>query len=158
MNWFYQQSRRDQIALIVCAVCISIYLVWMLGLKPLAAATKQSKARYEATTTSLANVKSLAATLKYHEENAKASSGAGRISIASLIDTSTKSNGLNFVTLNPSRDGQEATVRFDNANLSSIVQWMYELETVHGTQIEDLNLVAASEPGQVMVTVRLRQN
>ncbi|MGH1470447.1 MAG: type II secretion system protein GspM [Cellvibrionaceae bacterium] len=158
MNWFYQQNRREQIALIVCAICVSVYLVWMLGLKPLANATAQSKTNFEKTSASLAKVKSLAITLKYHEQNAKKTAGSGRINIANLIDSSTKSNGLNFATLNPSRNGEEATVRFDNAVLSSIVQWVYELETVHSVQVQDLNLVAASQPGQAMVTIRLRKN
>ncbi len=61
------------------------------------------------------------------------------------------------MTLNPSRDGQTATVRFDNVSLASVVQWLYQLETNHNTLIEDLNLVAGNSPGNVMVTVRLRK-
>lgn len=158
MNWFFQQSRRDQIALIICAVCVALYLIWMLGLKPLSKATDQSVRNYENSTASLARVKSLATTLKYHEANAKKSTGSQQINIANLINTSTRANALNFATLNPSRNGQEATVRFDNAKLSSIVQWIYELETTHNVLVQDLNLVAASQPGQAMVTVRLRKN
>lgn len=155
MNWFYQQSRRDQIALIICSICVVLYLVWMLGVKPLAAATEMSNNQYRAAAESLARVKAMAASLQYHQQNAAKQIGSEQTNIAGLINTTTKANGLNFATLNPSRDGIKATVRFDSVALEDVIQWVYELETVHSAHIETLNLDAANQPGQVLVTISI---
>jgi len=155
MNWFYQQSRRDQIALIICGLAVAVYLIWVLGVKPLATATEASGNQYRAAAESLARVKSMAASLQYHQQNAAKQTGPAQTNLAGLINTSTKNNGLSFATLNPSRDGAKATVRFDSVPLANVVQWVYELETAHGVHIESLNLDAANQPGQVLVTVSL---
>lgn len=154
-DWFQQQSRRDQIALLVLGVSLALYLIWMLGVKPLAAATENSRNQYRAAAESLARVKSMATTLQYHQQNTTENSGAGQVNLAGLINSTTRANSLSFATLNPSRDGNEATVRFDNVPLENIIQWVYQLETTHGAHVKTLNLNAANQPGQVLVTVSI---
>lgn len=157
MNWFYQQSRRDQIAIIILGVFLLAWLLWMLVLKPLDRAADNAHNRREATTASLAQVKALAATLQYHQNTAARQPRESRISIASLVDRSTNRIGLRATAMDPSADGQTAAVRFDNAELAKVLQWLYDLEHNHQIQIEYISLNAANEPGQVMATVRLNK-
>lgn len=158
MNWFYQQSRRDQIALIICAVFLLIYLLWIAVIKPLNQAAETAVNRKQATAASLARVKVLAATLEEHQRRAAEQPRQEQMSMANLLDSSTRATGLRATSMDPSADGQTASVRFDNANLSSILQWLYELEHTHHVQIDYLSLIAANEPGQVMATVRVRKS
>ncbi|GAB1258610.1 type II secretion system protein GspM [Aurantivibrio plasticivorans] len=157
MNWFLQQSRRDQIALLILSICVGLYCIWMLGVKPLANAKVQANNRYVAASESVARIKSLAAALKYHESMASEGNAPQDMNIASLIDTTTKANGLSFVTLNPSRNGEEATVRFDNVGLANLVSWLHQLENQYEAVVEDLNMVAGNEAGKVMATVRIKK-
>lgn len=157
MNWFYQQSRRDQIALIICGLFLLFYLAWILVIKPLDRAAETAINRQQATAASLARVKVLAATLEQHQRQAAEQPRQQQVSIANLLDTSTRAIGLRATSMDPSADGQTAAVRFDDADLANVLQWLYDLENRHQLQIEYLSLIAANQPGNVMATVRVRK-
>jgi general secretion pathway protein M len=158
MNWFYQQTRRDQIAIVICGVFLAAYLLWMLALKPLSTAADRAASRQQATAASLARVKSLAATLQHHQRSAADRPRTQQVSIANLVDRSTSAIGLRATSMDPSADGRTAAVRFDDAELANVLQWLYDLETNHQVQVEYLSLIAANQPGQVMATVRLSKS
>lgn len=155
MNWFYQQTRRDQIALAICGFFLAAFLTWLLALKPLSSAAENAANRQQATAASLARVKVLAANLQHHQNSAADQPRQQQVSIANLVDRSTSNIGLRATSMDPSADGESASVRFDNADLANVLQWLHELESDHQVQVEYLSLIAANEPGQVMATVRL---
>lgn len=158
MNWFYQQTRRDQIAIAICAVFLTGYLLWLLALKPLSNAAEAAASRQAATSASLARVKSLAATLQHHQTAEASRPQTQQVSIANLVDRTTNGIGLRATSMDPSADGQTAAVRFDNADLANVLQWLHDLEYNHQIQIEYLSLIAANQPGQVMATVRVSKS
>jgi type II secretory pathway component PulM len=158
MNWFYQQSRRDQIAIAICAVFLAGYMLWLLALKPLTNAAENAERRQAATSASLARVKSLAATLQHHQNTADSRPRSQQVSIANLVDRTTSGIGLRATSMDPSADGRTASVRFDNADLAKVLQWLHDLEYDHQIQIEYLSLIAANQPGQVMATVRVSKS
>ncbi|MCW8195681.1 type II secretion system protein M [Proteobacteria bacterium 005FR1] len=158
MNWFYQQTRRDQIAIAVCAVFVTAFLLWMLALKPLSSAAANAQNRQAATAASLARVKTLAANLQHQQNTAASKPRSQQVSIANLVDRTTSSIGLRATSMDPSADGQTAAVRFDNADLTNVLQWLHDLEYNHQIQIEYLSLIAANKPGQVMATVRVSKS
>lgn len=155
MNWFQQQTRRDQIALLIAGFFLAAYLLWLLALKPLNSAAQNAAHRQEATAAALARVKSLAATLQHYQTTATSRPREQMVNIASLVDRSTSSIGLRANSMDPSADGETASVRFDNADLAKVLQWLYDLESKYQVQVQYLSLIAANEPGQVMATVRL---
>ena len=162
MNWFVlkwlgQQSRRDQIALIICAICVALALVWLLLVQPIDKAAANSERRLESSMATLARVKELAADLQYHEGQQSNRSRQTQISIVGVIDQSSRSAGLSFSSVNPSANGQEATVRFDTAELAAMLQWLYELENTYQTQIEDLRLNSSTQAGFVSGSIRLKK-
>lgn len=158
MSWFYQQSRRDQIALIVCGVFLLAYLLWIAVVRPLDQAAETAVNRQQATAASLARVKGMVATLQEHQRRAAEQPRQQEVSMANLLDSSTRATGLRATSMDPSADGQTAAIRFDDAELSNVLQWLYELETTHRVQIDYLSLIAANEPGRVMATVRVRKS
>lgn len=158
MNWFYQQSRRDQIALIICGVFLVVYLLWIAVIKPLDRVADTATNRQQATAASLARVKVLAATLEQHQRLADEQPRQQQVSMANLLDSSIRAIGLRATSMDPSADGQTAAVRFDDVDLANVLQWLYELEHNHQVQIEYLSLIAANEPGHVMATVRVRKS
>lgn len=157
LNWFRQQSRRDQIALIVCTVVISLALLWVALIKPLNKATDDSLRRLDSSIATLARVKGLAANLQYYESQQKNKPRSNQVSIVGVIDQSSRAAGLNFSSVNPSSNGDQATVRFDNAALESMLQWLYELESSYQAQIEDLRLNGANQAGFVSGSVRIKK-
>lgn len=158
MNWFQEQTRRDQIALLIAGFLLATYLLWFLALKPLDSAAKTAANRQEATAAALARVKSLAATLQHYQATVDERPREQMVSIASLVDRSTNSIGLRANSMDPSADGETASVRFDNADLAKVLQWLHDVENKYQVQVEYLSLIAANEPGQVMATVRLSKS
>lgn len=157
MNWFYQQSRRDQMALIICAVCVSLVLLWLVVIQPLGKAAADSEIRLHNSMATLARVKSLATNLQYFQSQQNNGSRQQQISIVSVIDQSSRSAGLNFSSVNPSANGQQATVRFDNAELPGMLQWLYDLENSYQVQIEDLRLNGSNQAGYVSGSIRMQK-
>jgi type II secretory pathway component PulM len=158
MNWFYQQTRRDQIAIAICVIFLTGYLLWLLALKPLSSAAENAQNRQAATAASLARVKTLAANLQHQQNTAASQPRSQQVNIANLVDSTTSSIGLRATSMDPSADGQTAAVRFDNADLANVLQWLHDLEYNHQIQIEYLSLIAANQPGQVMATVRVSKS
>jgi general secretion pathway protein M len=157
LKWFYQQSRRDQIALIICALCMSAALLWLAIIKPINTAASDSERRLQTSIATLARVQSLAANLQYFENQQNNRPRQQQISIVGVIDQSSRSAGLSFSSVNPSANGQEATVRFDNAELPAMLQWLYDLENSYQAQIEDLRLNGSTQAGYVSGSVRIRK-
>jgi len=157
MNWFQQQTRRDQMAVIICAILLSVFLVWIAIIKPLSNAADRANQSNQLTADSLVRVKSLAATLQYYQTSAAKRPRTQQISIQGAVNSSVQAAGLSFTSLVPSANGEEASVRFESANYKNIIQWLHSLENVYDIQIASLNLTAGIQPGQVSVNIRLRK-
>ncbi len=157
MKWFQEQTRRDQIAIIICSVLVGVFLLWIVLIKPLSVAADRANESYQLTAESLARVKTLAASLKYYQTSAATRPRAQQISIQGAVNTSVQSAGLSFTSLVPSANGEEASVRFESASYKNIIQWLHSLESIYDIQIASLNLTAGIQPGQVSVNIRLRK-
>ena len=156
-NWLGQQSRRDQIALGVCAICVSLALLWLVIIKPVNNASTSSQQRLQNSAATLARVQSLATDLQYHESQQRSRPRQQQISIVGVIDQSSRTAGLSFSSVNPSANGQEATVRFDNAELAAMLQWLYDLENAYQAKIKDLRLNSSNQAGFVSGSIRIQK-
>ena len=155
-NQFYAQPRRDQIMLLAGSACVLLYLLWFALVVPLQDAVAAERARTASVSQTLARVESLAAVVAQTEKQQAKQRQKPTTSIAELVDRSLRDNGLVMRGFQPSNDG-EVRLRLDNVRYSSLLQWLYQLETVHGVQIKELATSASSSAGLVMVNVRLRK-
>jgi len=155
--WLRQQSRRDQIALMLCAVCVSLALLWMLLIQPINNATADSKQRLQNSVEILARVKSLASSLQYYEGMLRTQPGSQPISAVRIIDQSSRASELSFSSVNPSANGEEVTVRFDNVDFVAMLQWLYDLENTHQAKILDLRLNNTNQAGYVSGSTRIKK-
>lgn len=157
INRFYAQPRRDQIMLLVGVGCVALYLVWFALVEPLKEAVQAERVRTQSVAQALARVEALAATVAHAEAQQAKQSRKTLTSIAELVDKSLRNNGLVMRGFQPSNDG-EVRLRLDNVPYTSLLQWLYELETTHGVQIKEVATTASTTPGRVMVNVRLRKD
>ena len=156
-TWFRQQSQRDQLALILCVVCVSLALLWLALIQPVSKAASNSEQRLQNSVATLARVKSLAANLQYYEGQQHNRPQRQQTSIVGVIDQSSRAVGLSFSSVNPSANGEEATVRFENTELSAMLQWLYDLENAHQAQIQDLRLNSSTQAGYVSGSIRIKK-
>ena len=159
MNKFFtflsRYNRREQTALLLCALAIALYLVWAVLLNPLAKTRAAQLQTNTAASQSLGRVQILAARLEQARTQGTSGSMSGE-SISQLVYSSLQTNGISISQFQPGTAG-EARVRLDKANYESLMQWLYDIEFKHHIVVRELSLAGTNDPGLVTVNLRLQK-
>jgi general secretion pathway protein M len=147
-----QFNRREQMTLLIGAVIIAVYLLWLAVLSPL----KHKRDLLLQTTTnteqSLGKVQLLARQYELlSQQSNQANTGSD---ISGIIDTSLRENGITMTSFTPGAGG-EARVRVDRIASELLMQWLYDLEVKYHVAIRELSITASNDPGLVSVNLRL---
>jgi len=148
-------NRREQTILLVGALAIVLYVLWIAVLSPLQEKREQQVVSNASTSAALARVKVLAGKIQQGERDSAAQSNNNAGNISQLIDTTLQDNGLRMSGFQPGTRG-EVRVRLDDVSYSAFMQWLYDIEYQHNVSIQDLSMAASSKPGKVTANVRLR--
>ena len=148
-------NRREQTILLVGALAIILYVLWMAILSPLQAKREQQLLTNASTSAALERVKVMAAKIQQGKRDSAAQSNNGGGNISQLIDTTLQANGLRMSGFQPGTRG-EVRVRLDDVSYSAMMQWLYDIEYQHNVSILDLSIAASSSAGKVTANVRLR--
>lgn len=152
MNWFKQQSRRDQAALAMLAMALAVYALVKVLVMPLQAAVELSQARLTAAQQSLANVQALAAKLAGLQEHS--ASGSSAENIALLVDASAARAGVQILSMEPAAEGNSVALRVDELALAVLMQWLQQLAR-DGITVENLVLLPSRSDSLVSANLRL---
>ncbi|MDO3388729.1 type II secretion system protein M [Gilvimarinus sp. SDUM040013] len=150
-------NRREQTILLVGALSIVLYILWMGVLAPLKDKREQQIATNASTSASLERVKLMAAQIKQAQSNTQKASGNSGANFSQLIDSTLQANGLRMSGFQPGTRG-EVRVRLDNVNYASVMQWLYDLEYRHDVAVKDLSMAGTNTAGQVTANIRLSKN
>ncbi|WP_020210700.1 type II secretion system protein GspM [Gilvimarinus chinensis] len=150
-------NRREQTILLLGALAVVLYILWMGVLAPLKEKREQQVVTNASTTAALERVKVLTARINKAESDSRQQSAASRGNISQLIDSTLQANGLRMSGFQPVTRG-EVRVRLDNVNYSAMMQWLYDLEYKHDVSVKDLSMASTTTPGQVTANVRLSKN
>lgn len=153
---FSQLSRRDQAALLVCALVLGIYLLWALLLNPLAEKRAAQLQSNVAATQSLGRVKLLAAQLEQSRRQSTANPQQSA-NISQLVYSSLQEHGISLSQFQPGTAG-EARIRIDRTAYEPLMQWLYDMEFKHQVTIRELSLGTSNDPGLVTVNIRLQKH
>ncbi|ABD82826.1 type II secretion system protein M [Saccharophagus degradans] len=152
-EWWGNASSRDQISLVVCSVCVALYILFMGVLSPLYDMRDAQVRSHESAVVTLARVKELAAQIKGSGEGNGRSGGP---SIVDLVDSSLRSHGLRLSNMQPS-GRSDVRLRLDEVSFNSLLAWLNEMEVEKGLQVKDMSIAESSNIGMVSVTLRLHQ-
>ena len=148
-----QFNRRDQAALLIGALLIALYLLWLAVLSPL---NNKRELLIKATTSaqqSLGRVQILARQFELLAQQSSQASLAGD-NLSGLIDASLRENGMTMSSFIPGTNG-EVRVRIDKVASEPLMQWLYDLESKYHIAIRELSITASNDPGQVSINLRL---
>ncbi|MDQ2076654.1 type II secretion system protein M [Marinimicrobium sp. ABcell2] len=160
MNKFFaflsRYNRREQSILLLGALAVFLYLLWMAVLVPLQDWRTEQIQRNASVQQTLGRVKVLSARL---EEYRRTDGGGTRSSgnLSRLIDSSLRSAGLTMSGFQPGTGG-EARVRFDQVPYERFMQWLHDMEYRHDISVIDMTMAATNEQGMVTVNIRMQQN
>jgi type II secretory pathway component PulM len=152
---FYRQTRRDQVVLLAGTVCVCLYCIWLLWLSPITQSMAEEQGRTVALVGSLSRVESLVSSIEYRKQE-KNTSNSNQASMAELVDRSLRRNHLTMQGFQPASNG-EVRLRFEAANYAHLLQWLHELEAMHGISVSEFTVTAGIDTGLVMANVRLRK-
>lgn len=152
-NYWASLGRRDQTALLICAVAVSLALIWWMLIQPsnnaLAAQQTQTKAAAE----SLVAVREMAQELKQYRE-ASGTSTSSQAPLSQLIDRSLRTRSLTMSSFQPVREG-EVRLRLDDVPYSTFIAWLVEMETEEQLMTRELSVTPTRTSGRVDVNIRL---
>lgn len=153
-NHIQSYSRREQIILLAGAAALFLYLLWFAVIQPLQSMVDQQQRRNIAQQQSLQAVTQLAAEYQALQKNSqKRTAGSGNLS--QLVDKTLRQHRLKMSGFQPGRDGT-VSVRFEKADFNQLMLWLYQLESKHQVQLDELTVRPAANSGFVTAQLRLR--
>ena len=154
-QWFAGLTQREQLSLLLMALAVGVYLLFMVLVAPLDRAKDQMAQQNQGVAESLQRVDMLVSQILQARETG-AGSGAARRNLTSLINRSTGSFSLQVNRLQPNSRG-EVQVRLENAAFDDLVAWLHQMEYGEGLLVREASITQAGSPGRVNATVRLAQ-
>jgi len=153
-SWFLQLNQREQLSLLVLALAIGLYLLYMLIWSPLDGARDRLAQQNESVATSLQRVDAMVSEITRLRESG-ARPGARR-NLTSLINQSTSALALPVSRLQPNSRG-EIQVRLESAAFDDLLTWLYRMEYREGLLVREVSVTQAGSVGRVNATVRIAQ-
>jgi general secretion pathway protein M len=148
-----QFNRREQTALVIGALLVALYLLWLTVLSPLNNKREQLMKTTASMQQSLGRVQVLARQFEQYAQQSNQASVAGE-NLSGLIDASLRDNGMTMSSFIPGTNG-EVRVRIDKVATEPLMQWLYNLESKYHIAIRELSITASNDPGQVSINLRL---
>jgi len=148
-----QFNRREQTALLIGALLVALYLLWIAVLSPLNNKRDQLIKATTSAQQSLGSVQLLARQVELLAQQSSQASVAGD-NLSGLIDASLRDNGMTMSSFIPNSNG-EVRVRIDKVASEPLMQWLYDLESKYHIAIRELSITASNDPGQVSINLRL---
>lgn len=155
-SWFSQFNQREQLSLLVLAIALAVYLLYMLVWSPLANQRDQLAVQNRGVAASLQRVDAMVSEVLQLRSGEGQSSAGSRRNLTSLINQSTRRLQLAVTRLQPNSRG-EIQVRLEAAAFDDLLKWLHEMESGEGLLVREVSITQAGSAGRVNATVRLAQ-
>lgn len=153
-DWFAQLGQRDQLSLLVLAIALGLYVLYMFVWSPLDARRDELALQNAAIAESRVRVDAMVSELLQLRQSG--SKPGARRNLTTVINASTGRLKLPVIRLQPNARG-EIQVRVENASFDDVLQWLYEMEYKEGLLVQEVSLTQAGTVGRVNVTVRIAE-
>lgn len=154
-EWWAQASLRDQLSLLVLAICTFLFAMFKFILFPVIEMRENQETRVAAQESAYERVKLLATRWKNRDGNHDFSQGA--VSVERVVESSFAKHGVRVSGFDASgRTG--IRVRFDDVNYENLIAWLYDLEITQNIRLKDVSVVGSSDPGLVSASILIQKN
>lgn len=153
-DWFAGLNQREQLSVLVLAVVLGLYLLYMLTWVPLADRRAQLAQQNLGIADSLQRVDAMVSEImRLREEGGPASS---QRNLTALVNQSTSRHGLQVSRLQPNARG-DIQVRLEDAAFDDLVAWLDDIENREGLLVTEAAITQAGAAGRVNATIRISQ-
>ncbi|MEM9256864.1 MAG: type II secretion system protein GspM [Pseudomonadota bacterium] len=154
-EWFAQLNQREQVSVLVLAVVVALYLLYVLVWSPLDDRRDQLASQNTAIAESLTRVDAMASEV-VHLRSSNGQSNRGGRNLMALVNQSTSQLQLPVSRLQPNSRG-EIQVRLESAAFDDLLQWLYQMEYEEGLLVREVSITQTGTVGRVNATVRIAQ-
>ena len=150
-SWWLEKNQREQMALVIAAVALLLFLIYLLAWQPFVDAVEQKRQQ----------LKNQQVTLDWMQQNLgevqrlksqRRSSGASNSNEAllTLVDRTAKQSQLRQQIQRIKPQGEDSVQLWvEQAAFDTLLKWLAGLSTQYGIQIESLNIDRQELPGIV---------
>ena len=149
--WFKRLSQREQLYLLAAAAAVLLYVSLAVIWGPLASARDEMAARNAQVAQQLRQVRAMVSELRQFGAE---QTGADRVNMNELINSTTQSLGILPTRIQPNARG-ETQVRFERVGFGELMRWLHRLDGVEGVRIREVTINQGDRGGAVRATVRL---
>lgn len=149
IGWYEHLSPRDRLALRSLGGFAVVVVLYSLLLQPMIGFSSRAERH-------LQEERALVAWLRGNESAAKlAVSGTARDQpVAALVISSAKTSELTIRRYEPAGESS-VRVWLEGAQFNSVVNWLYQLQSVHGIRAAEFSIEREPEPGRVSARLTL---
>jgi len=153
-KWFLQLNQREQMSVLLLAVCVGLYLLYTVLWSPLASSRDEMILRNAGAASTLQRVDAMVSEILVLRQSGAA--GVSKRNLTSLINQSTNRMNLQVSRLQPNSRG-ELQVRLENASFDDVLAWLHEMEYAQGLLVREVSLTQSGNPGRVNASIRIGQ-
>lgn len=152
-EWFNSLEKREQIALLGCAVVVALLLVWS-SFTDLQNEKAQYLKRNASADQTLAWMNQAVAQIKAAQGGGQSSSAdiSGK-SLSQLSELAAKRSKIRFSRFQPKGE-HEAQVWFDKIEFAKLLDFLARLELDYAVQVETMSVNSANTPGLVNARIK----
>jgi type II secretory pathway component PulM len=153
-QWFLRFSSREQVALLLMAAVVLLWLLFVAAIRPLDRARDQLAQTNLATAESLQRVDTMAAAILAQREAGGAP--ARSRNLTALLNSGAEAAGLRIARLQPNNRGA-VQLRLESVSFDAFLRWLHRLESGEGLIVEELSVSQAGAAGFVNASLRVNQ-
>jgi general secretion pathway protein M len=153
-NWFDRLTQREQLSVLLMALAVGLYLVYVLLLSPLGQARDRLAMQNQGVAESLQRVDVMVSQIMALRDSG--ASGKQQRNLTTLINRSTAAAKLQVSRLQPNSRG-EIQVRLEAAAFDDLMGWLYQVEHRESLLVREVSITQAGAAGRVNATIRLAQ-
>lgn len=154
-DWFAGLNQREQLSVLVLAVALGLYLLYMLAWVPLADRREQLEQQNRGIANSLQRVDAMVSeVMRLRDEGGGARSS--QRNLTALVNQSTSRRGLEVSRLQPNARG-DIQVRLEGVVFDDLVGWLDEIENREGLLVTEVAITQGGAPGRVNASIRISQ-
>jgi len=153
-QWFERFNSREQLSLLVLAIVLAVYFLYLLVWSPLAGKRDQVHALNASVAVSLQRVDAMVSEIIQLRQTGGGSNN--RRNLTSVVNQTTSAAGLAVSRLQPNSRG-EIQVRLEGASFAALMGWLYDIEYAQSLLVREVSITQTGTGGQVNATVRIGQ-
>lgn len=152
--WFARYNQREQLSLLLMAMCMVGYLLYFLLWSPLASKREAMELRNASAAESLQRVDAMVSeVLRLRESGGNVTA---RRNLTTVVNQSTSRRQLPVSRLQPNSRG-DIQVRLENAVFDDMLAWLHEMEYTQGLIVREVSITQAGSVGRVNASIRIAQ-